>query len=463
MIPRKYTSAERRAPRLRRLAVVTMLLCFSASALCDVSSARAQEMRDFAYRMQVITAGEAAEYRVQLPLSVYQKVVRADLGDLRVFNGNGEPVTFSLGHPAPQSVDPGAPVPLPTFALQDDSSASLEAVRVRIESGKGAVNVETSGGSPPAERVKTYLLDGKALSASVAALLLEWPEESADFAGRLRVEASDTLADWRPLAQAAPIANLHSGGERLVERRVEFVPTSAKYWRLAWVGRPAPFTLTGVRAEGARQTSELRRSELSVAGIAPARPPGEFEFDLGASLPVDRVNIELPETNTVAEIQVLSRARQSDVWHSVVHSGFYRLKGDDGELHNGPVPVAPDTDRHWLLRADNRGAGMGNRAPRLHVEWISHEIVFLARGAGPYYIAYGNVTAGPAAVSLAVIPKNVSVAEASLKAPESVGGESRLQAPPLPYPWKTAALWVVLIAGAALLAWMAYRLLKELR
>jgi hypothetical protein len=415
---------------------------------------------DFAYRMRVSGTADSAAYRVALPLALYQKIVHADLSDLRVFNGSGEQVPFAIERPASGTVS-NAAAALSLFPLQDDSSATLDAVKVTIESGRAAINVQTGRQTPPAGRINTYLVDGRSLDVPVAALRLEWPQDAADFAGRVRVEASDSLGDWRSVAGANPVANLHSGAGRLVEQRVEFSPTKAKYWRLSWVGPAAPFVLTSVLAEPARQNVDARRVSLESAASPSRKSPGEFEYDLGARLPVDRVNLGLPDTNTVVEVELLSRAHSTDAWHTVRRCGFYRLKSDGEELRNGPVSVASNTDRHWLLRTNPKSGGLGSVAPHLVVEWVPQEVVFVARGAGPFYVAYGSATADSAAVSLAGLPKNLSIAPASLSEPQSVGGDVRLKPPPEPYAWKAALLWMILIAGAALLAWMALRLSKD--
>jgi hypothetical protein len=216
-----------------------------------------------------------------------------------------------------------------------------------------------------------------------------------------------------------------------------------------------------VLAEPARQNVDARHTSRTVSAAPSKKVAGEFEYDLGARVPVDRVNLELPDANTVVDVELLSRAYVSDAWHTVRRCGFYRLKSDGEELRNGPVAVALNTHRHWLLRTNPKSGGLGSVAPHLVVEWVPHEVVFVARGAGPFYVAYGNATAGSAAVSLAVLPKNVSIASASLSEPEALGGDARLTPPPEPYAWKAALLWVVLIAGAALLAWMAFRLSKD--
>jgi len=438
----------------------TLSACALAVGLAVAGDRDGSSPNDFAYRMQVRSTADYAAYRVALPLALYQKIVHANLSDVRVFNAGGEQVPFAIERPASGTVS-NAATALSLFPLQDDSSATLDAVRVTIESGRGAINVQTGAQTPPTGRINTYLVDGHSLDTPVAALRLEWPEDAADFAGRVRVEASDSLGDWRFVAGAAPVANLHSGAGRLVEQRVEFSPTKAKYWRLSWVGSAAPFVLTSVLAEPARQNVEARHSSRNVSAAPSKKVPGEFEYDLGARLPVDRVNLELPDTNTVVEVELLSRAYATDAWHPVRHCGLYRLKSDGEELRNGPVSVALNTDPHWLLRTNPKSGGLGSVAPHLVVEWVPHEVVFVARGAGPFYVAYGSATADSAAVSLAVLPKNVSIASASLSEPEALGGDVRLSPPPAPYAWKAALLWAVLLAGAGLLAWMAFRLSKD--
>jgi hypothetical protein len=440
--------------------VVTLLGALAAgTSLASADSPAVSTPQDFAYRMQVVGTGDAAAYRVALPLAVYQKIVHPDLADLRVFNGSGEPVPFAIERPAAGTVS-NASAALSLFPLKDDSGATLDAIRVTIESGQRAINVQTGDRGPPSGRINSYLVDGRSLAVPVAALRLEWPQDAADFAGRVRVEASDSLNDWRVVSAAAPIANLHSDAQRLVEQRVEFAPTKAKFWRLSWSGAAAPFVLTAALGEPAKQNVEARHTRLSLAAL-PGKVPGEFEYDIGAGVPVDRLNLELPDINTVVDVELLSRVRPGDGWHTVRRSGFYRLKGEAEELRNGPVPVALNTDRHWLLRTDPKRGGLGTSAPHLVVEWVPHEVVFVARGAGPFYVAYGRAAAEGAAVSLAVLPKNVSIASASLSSPQTSGGDSLLQPAAAPFPWKTPLLWSILIAGAGLLAWMALRLAKD--
>src|SRR5260370_18627439 len=224
----------KRFPRLLSVCVLAIGASLAVAGEPDGSSPN-----DFAYRMQVNGTAESAAYRVALPLTVYQKIVYADLSDLRVFNAAGEQVPFAVERPASGTVS-NAAAALSLFPLQDDSSATLDAVRVTIESGRSAVNVQTGGHIPPNGRINTYLVDGRSLDAPVAALRLEWPEDAADFAGRVRVEASDTLGDWRSVAGALPVAKLHSGAGRPLAGAGGRVATRGEHLRRVGGGAAPP-------------------------------------------------------------------------------------------------------------------------------------------------------------------------------------------------------------------------------
>lgn len=415
---------------------------------------------DFAYGLLVEVSGDDAAYRVPLPVAVYQTAVRADLGDLRVFNSSGQVVPYALERPD-AGTSARQSMPLPLFPLKDTSTAALDAMRITIESGKSAVNVETPGSTAGALASTSYLVDARAMNTRIAAFILQWPDDAADFAGRLEIEAGDTLGQWQRIAAAAPVANLHAQGEHLVERRLEITPSQAKFWHLSWVGAEAPFGLTGVLAEPARETLEAARASLMVPGKAVAGQEREFEFDLDASPPIDRVNLELPELNTTIAADLLSRANPKASWRPVVHAGLYRLKSAGTELRNGPIHVAPDSDRYWLARIAARGGSLGNGTPRLSVGWVAQNVVFLARGSGPYLIAYGSATAAPADMSLDALPKGVMIGNATAGAPTLLGGRTRLRSEEA-VPWKNGLLWVLLVVAAGILAAMAVRLSKEM-
>jgi hypothetical protein len=324
---------------------------------------------------------------------------------------------------------------------------------------------DASGASSPADAytITSYLLDGRALMGSISALQIGWPTDAPQFAGRLKVEASDDLGYWQTLVDGAPIANLRAGDSHLIERRIETRLMRAKFWRLSWVGERAPFEITSVTAEPAGDRQDIGRPSSSIVGVPVAGKAGEFEFDLGAHYPVDRVNLELPEPNSVVDVQLLSRATAKSPWLPVARNGFYRLKSAGPELVNGDVRITSNTDRYWLARVDLSGNGLGSGQPTLRVAWAPHEIVFLARGSGPFQLAFGRASATASNGRISSLPKGAHLLPALLGERETLGGEARRELAAPAFPGRTTILWTVLGAGVALLAYMAYRLGRELK
>jgi hypothetical protein len=425
--------------------------------------------QDFAYGVNAVTTGEAAGYRAPLPLAVYRQLVRTDYSDLRVFNADGKLVPYGLERPNSATTVAGNATALPLFPIRGDSVKALDSVRITIESGGTRLDAQRTGSGEAAQpAVGSYVIDARTIEAPIAAFELTWPQDAADFAGRLRVEVSDNLGNWTTVTDGAPIAQLRAGETRLVERRIEFPAVRSKFWRLSWSGPAAPFEVTAVSAEPARDDVEVARETLAASGVRVPGKPGELEFDLGARLPVDRVNLELPERNTIVEVALLSRASPKDAWHPVARSGFYRLAGTDGtagDLANGALTIAVNSNRYWLVRVDPGAGGIGDGIPKLRVGWLPHDVVFLARGAPPFTLAYGSANAPAVASSLRSIPAGATILPAAFGEPRTLGGESRLHAAPQtrPFAFKTALLWGVLVLGVLILGAMAYRLSRELK
>jgi len=433
---------------------------FGLLAYSSLIQAQAIAPRDFAYGQLAIPARDAAAYRFALPLSVYQNTVREDLGDLRVFNAEGVTVPFSLSRPAAQSLIHKTPIAVTMFPLHEGARILIDGVHLTINSAGSAVNLQTQTGTTATATVRQYLLDARALDATLSAVQLGWPDGAPEYTGRLSLEASDDLAAWRSLVAAAPIANLRANGQTLIENRVEFSPTKAKFWRLSWLGIAPRFELTNVLAEPAASLTEPDRTSLEVIGVADPKNPQEFTFDLGAHPPVSRVNVLLPDPNSVIDVELSSRSTANAPWRARIRSGFYRLKTADAEQQNSPLEVSPYADRYW--RARIVGAGNSPRSPlRLHVEWIPNELTFLAQGHAPFLVAYGNASANPAEADLSHLPSSLEIVPAALSPPQESGGATRLVAKPAPFPRMRVALWSVLLLAVVVLSWMAYRISKD--
>lgn len=446
------------------------------AALCGLARA-AEGPADFPYRAPIQAAPGASHYRFTVPASAYQGTARRDLGDLRVFNAAGEPVPYAFVPRETQKLEP----PLQAaalFPLYGDPAKGLDATTVRVErNARGTlINVQVRNGTPSRRRALVgYLLDASASKQPLDALRFEW-QTPEPFTGQARVEGSDDLRAWSTLASGNPVLYLEHGGATLERRRVELGGTRARYLRVSFTGVPAGFRLREARLELRPQRPEPEREWRLLAG-AEGRTRGEWSYDSGGHFPADRVRLRLPQPNTVAQVQILARERLDDAWRLAGSAVAYRLSRDGGEIANADVHVRSAGERYWRVRVDPKGGGIGSGALGLELGWLPHEVVFAARGAGPFTLAYGRADAKGGALALsAVLPRQDDGAAAAVAQHASVGAPTT-EVPPPPSLFaepvrfartllenrdaKKWILWLVLVAGVGFLAWMALRLLHQ--
>lgn len=431
----------------------------------------------FAHGAAISVDGADSHYRFPMPAAAYLGITRGDLGDLRVFNAAGEAVPYAFAPLRPKAIAPQTTV-AKLFPLYGEESKGLDSVDVRLEQTTGGTRVRVaskpSGG--PARKLLGYLIDTGEEPPVLAALQLDW-QAGNDFTGLGYVEASDDLKRWRSLADGAPVVNLEHDGARLEQRRLPIAGARARYLRLSFTGLPRTFALKEVRLELPADPWQPTRDWLGVAGAHDAKRAGEYTFDTGGHFPVDRLRFSLPQQNTVAQGRLFARERAEAAWQPVTSFVLYRLLRDGREFLNPEVIIPADSRRYWMLKVDQRGGGLGAGEVRLEFGWVPHEVVFAARGAAPFSLAYGMKGAKPTAMAIATVLPGYKIGEpipAKLAA-VSVEGPLVRQQPSLfadPAGFVRAAvdsgeakrwaLWAALVVGVLVIAGMAFGLLRQL-
>ena len=447
-----------------------------ALLLAPALSLAAEQPQDFAFGVPVEVDGSEALYEVDIPASVYQGVTRADLGDLRVFNADAEPVPFALEPRPPQHAQTPQPLAVQYFPLYGEQPADLEGLRLKVEkSGTGTVvSVKSEAGPPAAKRrLLAYLVDVSALKQPYEALELDWRQSSTSYATNVRIEASDDLKSWTTAVPQAPLVRIDQDGQRLEQRTIEFHPRTAKYLRLSWP------TSAKADAQAAAEPLELTRVNVRTGSIVvePDRvwrevlpetgeKPGEYLYDLGGQFPVERVRFALPQQNTIARVEVLSRANPPRDWQFVTNGVIYRLMQQGHQVSSPDLAVATNTNRYWLVRVDQKGGGLGSGLPRLGAGWVPQKLVFAARGRAPFQIAYGSSKVQPAAYPIeTVVPgwrrdQPQKLAHADSLPERLLGGATALHRP---INYRIFGLWGALVLGVLLLGWMAWRLSRQMQ
>jgi hypothetical protein len=423
---------------------------------------------DFAFAVPIHGTGADALYRVIISPAVYKGATFADLRDLRVFNGAGEVVPHAFRPLDSADARQRAPVYLPIFALRGASGTRANDLDIVVNSNNVKFSLRASSDQNQGDETVLlgYLVDVSSSKNAFSRLLLEWEQLPGGYVGAINVEASNDLKRWKRMVTNAPLVSLSQGGQILEQKSISLRPIRTKYLRLTWPAGTYAVQLKSVLGQPADAVTPRERTWKNVSARPDPDERGDYLADLGGIFPVDRLEILLPQENAVAPIQIFSRNKTGDAWIREQRTVAYRLRQNGQEIANPGIVITPRMRRYWLFRVDQQGGGIGTGEITLRAGWIAREIVFAARGNGPFMLAYGNGKASPNALAIRTLVPGWGGESAPEISIATTGPEQTLAgavAARQRVDMKKVTLWVALIAGVAVLGFMAWRLSKQLQ
>ncbi|MFM0201640.1 DUF3999 domain-containing protein [Paraburkholderia fungorum] len=447
---------------MKRVLRVTGWCLATASVWVSTAAGAADH---FSQRFALELESGAAYCAVTLPAAVYAASQRSDLGDVRVFNGAGEPVPYSLETPRepariPPTLRPVAWFPLPATA----AGAAGVPLGVTI-AADGSLRATSAPPSRAQHDVDLIDVGREARGKTqVGALVVHMRDDN--YQGRVSVEASDDLRNWQPAGEAQ-LLKVNYNGSTLSQDRIELNGMRVRYLRLHWLdGAPYIESIDAqvqAASTGAAQRADSQR-EWREDIVAQAGPkPGEYFFATSGSYPVDRLRLNLPQPNTVAAAVVYSRAGLESAWREVSGATLFRLHNGAMEQSNPSLELAPDTDRQWRLVVDTRNGGLGSGTLTVAAGWRPATLTFVARGAAPFTLAVGSAAAVSSAVSRADLLRGASAVAVAARLGEAlpVGQAADAQSPGNdPDAMRRYMLWAALLLAVGSLGAIAWRLAR---
>jgi hypothetical protein len=453
---------------MRNLWIAASLLLLFAGNI----QARDFRPTDFAYGIPLQTGGLDALYEFSLPDDVYRAVTRGDLGDICIFNGQGEVVPFTLPRKPDPARDATESRKLHLFPVTGNRYEDADAMSLLVKKGAGGaiISVETSDRGIKQSRITAYLLDASSLKAPLASLELEWEEQSEGTVAKLRVEGSNNLEDWAAIAPSAVLMRLRYGEHRLERRSIEMGESRMKYYRISSTTAADPPKLIAAVARLNAEETDQPRHWASLTAEPRKGQAVDYLFTMAGLMPVDRIRIQLPQENTLIQATFFSRATERDPWKPGPSALLYRLRIRGEEITSPDIILPVSSDRYRLMRIEPSGGGLGKGLPVVKLGWIPARVLFIARGESPFQLAYGSGSSGDCAHGGNTLFQRFSdqqkdryVAGVAIPGPPSLlGGKAALRKPLLPSNGKTVVLWSLLLLGVGLLAWMALRLYRQM-
>ena len=416
------------------------------------------------------------------------------LGDLRVRNGTGETMAFAW-------VDPPQPA-----ALQRRVPARLYKVPLPPADAVSATIAD-------APQRQAWIVDTKEAGDDLLRLDLGL-ERDTQGVYTLRIEASDDLQHWRTMQQDAQLVQLQAlpqvgaagalatqaAREHLASTGIDLDERPARYLRLTTASRSAIPPLVSASVTRASHRPVSPSLEWSDPIAASGCEASSCDYALPPNTPVAAVQVAPSDIDTIGEVMVLGqvdagqapprrsllhgslhalrlKARRSSpppglAWDSAAVTSVYWLSQPSGapDLRSPPLRLDGTTWRALRLETFGPITQLGHAAPTIRIAVRRRQLVFVARGAGPFALARAPAGEASAAMTLdALMPGRAadaplpaaSAALAPLAAASAPASAASVVASTPTTASSTGWLWAALLGGLALMGAMAWSLLRK--
>ncbi|MDR1306048.1 MAG: DUF3999 domain-containing protein [Treponema sp.] len=434
-------------------AAVFLFCSFIAAADDEPGSPGLPSIGDFAGKIEV-TGNPGSLLSFEIPEDVYRGLERSDMGDIRIYDSSGNPAPFLLRGPKENiTVPPEKTVPL----LEWNEKAGRFAPSspdVEISVSGAAISIYPSAGELPAGQAAgaasggLYLADLSGLDGDPPSKLVLDFEGDAFFNARLSIRKSDDLARWEEYGRAQTAAFYNNPGTD----RNEFDIPRARYLLLEFDGTTPPVNSAAVRFDPVETPAALRETSFTGTKSAGGKT---VQYRTEGCFPVKQLCFSLARPDSIPVV-IRNRNGEEDDWRYAGETVLYRIETPgESPLVNGPVDTF-GRGPYWEIEAP--GEQVFTEVPRLTILWEALEIVFLARGEGPWTLAYGNGAYGPPESSLSGIRDEAETFPAALgrrsytaPAGKAAGTER----------WGQIVLWGILGFAAAALCGLAAYIVKS--
>ncbi len=425
--------------------------------------AAASSSSDYAQQWPVNAQGEGA-FAITLNEEIYRIIQKPDLSDLAAFNASGEALPFG---PMPSTYGPlpATWVQAKTFSLPREASENPDLLKLHVQrSSEGDLSLDADfANQASALESHDWIIDVDAEDQGIEALQVQLSDKAGDFNARLVVLSSQDLQLWQPI-NTASIVSLQQDGQRLQRLMIELPGNAAKYLRIQSFDAPAGLQISGFRIKQ-RPFGIVRSPPQQWLQANYLKKDGRgFVYELPARVLPEQLNIELKNTNAIAQFSISARQNELDYWQPQSELTVFRLRAAGVSLDNESSSLQSGRVRYWRIESNTDI----NEAPVLKFAYRPEQFLLLTHGKGPYVVSAGSMKAQRDQYPLDVLINQVKLNQGQNWKPAdaSFGKATKVIANmddigKAPTDWRSIMLWSVLLLGAGAVILMVLKLLSS--
>jgi hypothetical protein len=424
---------------------------------------------DFAFGQEIVVSENKSIIDVPLPENVYRTLRNSDLSDLAVFNAKNELVPHALIVKEIKTIDKVIPpMDLTIFPVFSSIKNENNFSHIKIETDKSGTitEIQNSKNNASGKSLTGYLIDAHLVKNPIEKFQVLIEENKENYLTTAQIEGSEDLISWNKIQTNSVLAKFEVNNEKLIKDEIILDDHRYNYYRLSLVDGASELKLISVKAFPKIEKEQVDEplNWLTIkSDVSKEKQPHIYHYNLGGYYPISAIKFKFADQNSFAKISVLSSKNGIDQWTPILSKTFFTVLRE-GKTFSQLETNYPLIESHFLrIELESNPAGFGSRFPEVSIGWRPRLLRFLARGEGPFVLAYGSATIINHSHSDIMSSEwSNDIALATLKEKFNLGGEEKLVlVEKSQFPWKKILLACLLVLGVILLGSMVYQLKKQ--
>jgi hypothetical protein len=358
------------------------------------------------------------------------------------------------------------------YALKEtkDLQKQTDNISLKYDSRNRLTEVNRNNGSIVEDRIKSsgaikgYLLDlGKNFPRENSQLTFELSTVTDTNFLKINIDQSSNLKNWRRVSYGEVIAQLVDQGIVVQHNNISLKNSRSRYIRLTILDKNPQFRIFSATQSFDRLSSE-KFIWTSFKEMSFDKKEQAYFLEISPILTYKRFQIQMPSPPSIILGSLSQRLNNKTQWSGATDVDFININNDNNRILENESPLWT-RNRDRLKFSINYSSPKISQAPLLvKLAYEPQKVTFFANGNWPYKIQLShqgsNNKDNKKLFNLINRQTNGAVGMASLGHSRMVEmdydeNESKLD-------WKKIGLWLILISGVVLMAWMAKQLLKKI-
>jgi len=455
--------------------LVVFVFCIGAVSNSISAVEFSQEKRqkeERIYHVDLIPSGKGSLQQVTLTEDIYLHSVDRELNDLWIFDSLGEKLPFEITTPEMKILQLEKeivtyPIRKPRYLLKQTDNISFIYDQENRISEIQKVNDKAS--REKEQKVIGYLLDlGEESTNNNISVSFKLSKVAQTSFLRFNIDQSSNLKHWDSVSSNEVLAQLIDNEQLTIHNQIKLSRINGRYLRINLLDKSPAFSIQSSKIEYSEQQNISlvwgQEKQIDFSEIEKA-----FVINTSLSLAYRTLQLDLPESTSMLRGKLFVKNSEKSVWRLKHHLDFFHII--DGEKHivKNTVHLNGLRAKKIKLVFDNLSKSQKPDPIKLKLAWMPQKLTFVTNGNTPYEITVGGAKRKPSVqyVENAQNQKMINVIKNEITTPisEAKLGKSYIQliepTAESYFNWKKIGLWLVLVVGVVVMAWMAKGLLKQ--